>query len=139
MRIADPLSKDWLVYYGYIPCILIVLLTVATCYREVYAVIAGKPILTVDDTFIYDFAGDVKYYWKDIREIYERDSFLFIDLYHPEEYLNKIGNPAKRLKVKLWFKPDSKRSSFVINIDNVAKDPTELLKILNDYSIEAEN
>jgi len=126
-------------HYTYIIFLSTAFLWFLRCYRQIYSALVGKDVLTVNESYIYDFIGDIKYYWKDVDEIYEMNSFLFIKLYEPEQYLEKIGNPFERLLVKLWFKPSSKKPSFFINIDTVAADPDDLLKILNDYSIEAEN
>jgi hypothetical protein len=135
--IDAPTIYDW--QYDYILYIILILAITAQCYRLIYSALTGKPVLIVNEAFIYDFDGDIKYYWRDIETISERDSYLFINLYQPTEYLDKIGNPVQRFKVKFWFKPGKKRSLFTINIDNVAKDSITLLKLLNNYSIGAEN
>lgn len=138
MDVISPIFKDGFRHYTYILTFLIVVLNLFQCYRHIYAAVFNKNVLSVNENYIYDFIGDVKYYWEDIHEIEEKSGFLTIKLYNPVDYLDKFRNPFKRFTVKLWFKPDEKRSSFLIDIGSVAADPVELLEILNDYSIKAE-
>lgn len=138
MDVIAPIFKDGFRHYTYILSFLIVVLNLFQCYRHIYAAVFNKYVLCVNESYIYDFIGDVKYYWKDIEEINEKSGFLTVKLYKPVDYLDKLRNPFKRFKVKLWFKPGEKRSSFLIDIDSVAADPDELLELLNEYSIKAE-
>jgi len=137
LGIFSPVFKHGFLHYSYIIYTLTAFALISQIYRPTYAGLFAKPILVANENYIYDFNHDVKYYWKDIREVYKKGSFLFIKLYHPENYLDKIGNPQRRFVTKLWFKPNSKRSFFFINIDFVDADQALLLKKLDNYRIQA--
>jgi len=139
LDMISPLATGGFRHYTYVFAFLTAFLWLLQSYRQIYSALFGRNVLTVNASYIYDFVGDVKYYWKDIDEIYEEKSLLYINLYEPQNYLDEVGNPINRFRVKLWFKPDERKSSFVINIDYVAANPDELLKLLNEYSIGAEN
>jgi hypothetical protein len=128
-----PVFKQGFFHYDYVIKILLALTFLIQIYRQVYAVIINKPILTVTDKYLYDFVFDIKYYWKDIVEIYEKNGHLFINLYYQEDYLNKIGNPLRRFVARRWFKPGRKKTLFFINLDIVEADPNKLLEIFENY------
>ena len=90
-----------------------------------------KPVLIVNENYIYDLAKEIKYYWKDIKEIYDDNGYLYINLYEPEDYLNNIKGPFNR------FMAGFRKTPFTINVDMVYVNQSVLLDILDDYSIEA--
>jgi len=132
-----PFPRHDLSHYNYIFYALTAVALAIQIYRPIYAAITHKPILTVNDEYIYDFNFDIRYEWKDVEEFYEKNGLLYVNLYHPENYLNKIGNPHRRFVAKLWFKPERKKSLFIIKTDMIDEDGNDLLEILDDYSVKA--
>ena len=133
----SPQYNQGFLHYKYIIYVVAALPWIVQIYRPICSVIINKPILTVNDDYIYDFNYDIKYFWKDIEEIYEKRGYLYINLYHPEDYLNKIGNAHRRFVAKLWFKLNRETSLFVINKDIIDVDGHKLLEILDGYSMKA--
>jgi hypothetical protein len=121
--------------YSYILWLSIGFVRLRTYRRYIYLVLYNKPTLVVNESYIYDLANEIKYYWEDIDEIYEDNAYLYIKLYKPGEYAGKIGGPIKKfingLISNLYNTP------FVINVDMVDIHLVALLEILDDYSIKA--
>jgi hypothetical protein len=134
---VSPMNISELWHYKYLVEALTAFLWLLQIYRPLYSGLFNKPILTANEEYIYDFANDIIYYWKDISDVYEEKSSLFINLYPPNDYLNRIGNPVRRFITRLRFKPNRKRSLFFIDIDLVDVDRNDLLEILDNYSIKA--
>lgn len=109
----------------------VVAMVIYTDIKKYRRFFTGKPILIVNDEFIYDKVKDRKYYWKDIEEVtvYEgwRPSRFDIKVYHPEQYLNRIHENRKpRRKDKDHF--------FFISISEVNVQPGKLKMILQKFS-----
>jgi hypothetical protein len=137
LNFFSPIFKQGLLHYNYILYSLMAFTGLFTIYRPIYAVIIDKPILTVDESYIYDFNNDIKYDWKDIEKIYKKGRALYIKLYKPKDYLDKIGNPHRRFITRLWFKPNSKRSLFYIETNLAETNGNELLDILEKFRKQA--
>ena len=126
---TDP--SDGIISYAYILWLLIAILRFSTYRKYLYLMIYGKPVLIVNEEYIYDAAQDIKYKWEDITEIKEANAFLYIELDNEKEYLARIKNPLTRLIIVL------RGTALRINIDMVKVNPNALLQILDDYSIKA--
>jgi len=95
-----------------------------------------RPALITTEDYIYDVVADIKYSRQDIEEIYEKNAYLYITLNAPMAYLNKIGDPVKRLIANIDYEPDSKETSYKINLDLIDIDQDTLWEILDDYDIK---
>ena len=103
-------------------------------YREIYFILSNKTLLSIDENAIHDFYNNITYYWKDIKRIRKKHGYLYLSLYNPGEYLNKIGNLRYRTVKKMWFKPGGEYNEFLINISIVDIDRNVVSTILIDYS-----
>jgi hypothetical protein len=121
--------------YSYILWLFIGYIRLRTYSRYIYLILSNKPALIVNESYIYDLANEIKYYWKDIDEINEDNAYLYIKLYNPAAYLSKTGRPVKRFMNGLISNPY--KTPFVINADMVDVHLGALLEILDDYSIKA--
>ena len=138
LDLLSPVFKTGFLHYNFIIYYLAGITWLLRIYRQIYSLITGKPILTINENYLYDFIDDIKYDWKDVEEIEEKQGFIYIKLYKPINYLNKIGNWHRRWVKKKWFNPTGKHSLFTIDSSLIAEDPNKLLEILNDYSLKAE-
>jgi len=129
--------KTGLMRYAYIGWIFIAVLRFYAYYRPIYLSIFNKPVLIANEKYIFDLSKNIKYYWKDIDTVYEKHSYLFIKLYRPSDYLNKINNPVKRVILWITIKSLPKKSPYFIDTGIVDIHPNALLEILDDYSIQA--
>jgi len=132
-----PVHESGFWRYDYILLALTAFLWLIQFYRSIYACLFNKPILTVNETCIYDFVTDTTYYLKDIEGIYEKKTFLYLNLYNPKDYLDKIGNPHRRLVVKRWFNSNNNRPLFIINTDLIDAKRSFVLEKLNNYRLQA--
>src|SRR5258708_7761657 len=82
--------------YSYVVWLFIAFIRLRNYRRYIYLMLLNKPVLIVNETYIYDLAKNVKYYWKDIESIYEDNAYLYIKLYKPDEYLTAKGKPLKK-------------------------------------------
>ncbi len=94
-----------------------------------------KPVLTVNEIFIYDAAKNIKYYWKDIEEVYENNLYLYIKLNNPADYIQYISNPYRKFIAKQAVK-SGRETPYVINMDMIKVNPNVLLEMLDEYSME---
>jgi hypothetical protein len=129
--------KTGLMDYAYKGWLFIALLRFYAYYRPLYLSIVNKPALIANREYIFDLTKNMKYYWKDIDTVYEKHTYLFIKLYKPKDYLNKINNPVKKVITWVIIQLLPKKSPFFIDTDIVDIHPSALLDILDDYSIEA--
>jgi hypothetical protein len=97
----SPLSNNGYLHYKWIVETVLSFLWFLQICRLFYLSLLKRSILTVNENYIGDFNYKIKYFWKDIKEIYEKRDHLFINLYHQEDYLDKIGNPVRRFVAKL--------------------------------------
>jgi len=103
--------------------------------RYIYLMLNGKPVLIVNENYIYDLAKDIKYYWQDIDEIFEENSYLYIKLHKPNEYLEKLEGGVKRFISDVFS--NKYNTPFVINADMVNVNSQALLEMLDNYSMES--
>ena len=75
----------------------------------------GKFVLTVNVISVHDLVKNIKYDWKDIEEIYEKNAYLYIKLYKPTDYMKYLRGPIGRLWAKNVIK-SGKRPSGLISI-----------------------
>ena len=109
-------------------------------YRKFIGLVFNRNlILAVNEHYIEDIAAGIKYYWKDIDEVYEDNLRLYIKLFDQALYIDKMGNFTMRLFSGFTFRSilTTHNTPFVINIDLVDVSTNALLQILDDYSIEA--
>jgi hypothetical protein len=92
-------------YYAWCASFSTALILAVQFYRPIYALLFTKPILTVNETYVYDFVTNTSYYWRDIEDITQNNRSLYINLENPDEYLKKTGAPLKKFARKLWYKP----------------------------------
>jgi len=136
MNFISPIAKTGVSHYLYIGWLLIAIFRFLIYRKYIYFGVKNKTVLIVDETCIYDLIKNAKYYWRDIKEVYEKNAYLYIVLYDPADYLNNIQNPIKRF----WAKSltgSKKRTPYNINIDVVNVNPNVLLEFLDDCSTEA--
>ena|SRR6185437_1699544 len=101
--------------------------------RYIYLTFYKKPILITNANYIYDIAKETKYYWKDIEEVLIDNAYLYLKLYDPALYLNKIGDPVRRSFTNFAYEPNIGRSSYRIDLDWVDLDQDKLLEILDEH------
>ena len=133
-----PNFKDGFLHYSYILWIVIALARLITYYKPFYLSICKKTALAINAEYIDDFVSDIRYYWDDVKEIYEKNSYLYLKLYKPESYLSKIRSPLKRWTARVFYGAQTDRTPYVINIDLVDINPNVLLELMDDYSIQAD-
>lgn len=92
--------------------------------KSVLVAIKKKTQLEFDEICIYDRVEGVKYYWKDIEEVTEESGSLMITTY-PIKIKTGNGEMLKRDSPKY------------IKLGNVDAHLSELLTMLNNYSIKA--
>ncbi|WP_295798871.1 STM3941 family protein [Mucilaginibacter sp.] len=136
MNFISPIAKHGLSHYLYIGWLLIAIARFLIYRKYIYFGVKNKAVLTVDEICIYDMIKNTKYYWSDIKEVYEKNAYLYITLYNPVEYLNNFHSPIKKYFAKRRIN-SKKRTPYYINIDVVNVNPNVLLELLDDYSIEA--
>jgi len=139
VSVIYPVFKSGILHYSYVIWALIALIRITVYYKPIYLAFYGKKVLTVNDEFIDDFINGIRYYWKDIKEIYEKNSHLYILLYEPNDYIKDIKNPVKRLVAKLFYISNGDKTPYIINIDLVNVNANVLLELMDDYSIKAES
>jgi len=105
--------------------------------RYIYLILCRKPVLVINESYIYDVATEIKYYLKDIDLVYEHNAYLYVRLHHPSEYLNKIGDPIKRFILNLDYEPNAKETPYKINLDLVKIDLNVLFELLDDFTAKA--
>lgn len=93
-------------------------------FKSIVVAIEKKPQIEFDEVCIYDRVEGVKYYWKDIEEIAEESGSLMIITY-PIKIKTGVGETLKRDSPKY------------IKLGNVDAHLSELLTMLNNYSIKA--
>lgn len=121
----------------YIAVFFIVILRLIMYRRYIYLHFFKKPVLVIDESYIYDVVAGIKYYLKDIDFVYENNAYLYIKLHYPAEYLNKIGDPIKRFILNVDYEPNAKETPYKINLDFVKVDLNVLLELLDDFTIKA--
>jgi hypothetical protein len=135
----SPISHTGFLQYKWVLETALSFLWILQIYRLIFLSVLKKPILTINERYLYDHNCKIRYWWKDIEEIYEKRGFLFIGLYCPKDYLDKIDEPIVRFVANLRFKLNRTKTLFFIHLETVEVDPNELLEILDDYSVKAIN
>jgi hypothetical protein len=131
-----PEKMDYLliVLYSY----LLVSIILPRIFKFIYFIIRKRPVLTANETFIFDHYRNIKYDWDDIKEIIATDNYLEIDLYQPEKYYLKIINPFFKVKIKLLSYLFKRKSFFKIDILDIKKGENKnFLDSLNEFSMGA--
>ena len=123
--------KNELFHYTYILWLFIAALRLAVYKNYFLLIFRNRPVLEANEIYIFDLANNIKYYWEDIDEIYEDNAYLYLKLYNPNKYLEKIRNPLKRFIIGV------SGALFKINIDMVNINHLALIEILDNYSIQA--
>ncbi|MDB4923838.1 STM3941 family protein [Mucilaginibacter sp.] len=130
----SPTFQHGFLHYKYILWLVLALVRFLHYRKYIYLGLANKPVLIVNETYIYDLTKNIKYYWEDIKEVYERNAYLYINLYKPDDYLDNFHNPIKKLIAKNIIAAKD-RTPYNINIDLINVNPNVFLEILDDYSI----
>ncbi len=104
-------------------------------YRDLYFLFFNKTVLSVDENCLHDYFNEVVYNWSDVESTRQKHGYLYLKLYHPQDYLDKIGNLQYRMIKKLWYKPGGKHNEFLVNIGLADADKDELSKLLEDYRV----
>lgn len=133
LNLFAPVFKTGFLRYNYIAYYLLGITWLLRIYRQIYSSIVGKPILKVNENYLYDLNNDITYDWKDVDSVDIKRSFLIINLKQPSVYLDKIGNSFRRFLIKLLFRPNTKSALFFIDLDIVEAEKSELVGIINDY------
>jgi len=131
-----PVFKEGFLHYQYGAWLLLFLTSFIQYRKYLFIGLTDKPVLIINEVYINDLARNTKYYWCDIREVYEKNGYLRIILYNPTNYLSSFHNAIKRFWAKHLVN-SKKRTPYIINIDVVDVNPNVLLELLDDYSIEA--
>ena len=84
-----PVFKNGFLHYNYVIYYLLALTWSFKIYRQFYGLFIDKPILIINESYLYDFNHDITYYWKDIDNVYRKRNFLIINLKQPAEYLDR--------------------------------------------------
>jgi hypothetical protein len=122
--------------------ILFAFFTLLVClmnYKIFLSVFTNKPILIVNDDYIYDFVSDLKFYWKDIEGILEDKGYLRIRLFDPIKYVDQAVSKRNNLLSKLQRRPYDRNKIFKINANFIHANLNNLLEVMDDYSIDAED
>ena len=139
LNIFLPVFKTGLLHYNYILYSLMSVAFTIQIYRELYFTFSNKTVLSINENYIHDYYNDVIYKWSDVEGIRQKHGYLYLKLYHPEEYLDKIGNLHYRWVKKLWYKPGGKHNEFLVNISLADAGKDELSKLLNEHSINTKS
>ncbi|BAU54745.1 hypothetical protein [Mucilaginibacter gotjawali] len=126
----------------YFLIVLFAILTLLVCsmnYRIFLSVFINKPILIVNDEYVYDFVSDIKFYWKDIEGIREEKGYLRITLFDPIKYVDHAVSKRDNFFSKLLRKPYDKNNIFKINANFIKANLNNLLEVMDDFSIDAED
>ena len=132
-----PVFKTGFLRYNYIVYYLLGITWLLKIYGQIYSSFIGKPILKVNENYLYDLNNDITYYWKDVDSLDIKRSFLIINLKQPSAYLDKIGNSFRRFLVKLLYTPNTTTTLFFINMDIIDGDKNELFEVINNYRTKA--
>lgn len=119
-------------HYGYLIWASIAVFRLLKYYRWIYFAAINKTILAVNEEYIYDLVGNIKYYWKDIDEVFVENSYLHINLYQPEQYLDQLS---------LWVRYTAedniipnRKTLYTIDLDMVNVNLDAFLHALDNYS-----
>jgi hypothetical protein len=130
-------SKNKHDYFYYITAgtyLLLLSIIISRLVKLLYFFLRKKPVLIVNELYIFDCYDDEKFYWIDILEVVvETNSVLMIELNKPDKYLKK----SKKLFSR-FLKPRS-RYYIPLHLNLNEADAKEFTEKLNDYSIAAEN
>jgi hypothetical protein len=134
LNFFSPINKAGLLHYNYVLYFVAAVMFALSIYRELYFTLSGKTVLSIDENCIRDYCNKVVYRWSDIETTRQKHGYLYLTLYHPEDYLDKIGSLHYRLVKKMWYKPGGKHNEFWVNVSlaDISKD--ELSNLLHDYS-----
>jgi len=95
-----PVFKDGRLHYQYVAWLLLFLIRFIQYRKYLFIGFTNKPVLIINEIHINDLARNTKYYWCDVREVYEKNRCLRIILYNPADYLSSFHNPIKRFSAK---------------------------------------
>jgi hypothetical protein len=130
-------SNQGVLHYFFILWAVIALVRFSNYSRCLYIAVKGDPALVVNTSYIYDVVNNIKYYWKDVEELYDENSYLYINLHNPGNYAENISDPLRKMIIT-WRLSENATTPFKINIDVVNVNNDVLLEILDNYSIQAE-
>lgn len=134
-----PLNHTGLLQCMYVLYLVTAGIYILLIYRDLFFLFSAKPVLSINENQIHDHYNDVVYDWGDIEATRQKYGYLYLKLYHPEDYLNKIGNPHYRMIRKLWYKPGSEHNEFLINLGLADANKDELSNLVTGYSIHKKN
>lgn len=107
--------------------------------QYLYIKLGKRPVLTINEAYIFDDLSNIKYYWNDISEVVETNDYLSIHLYQPTKYLYKIYNPLRWLVAVVTLGFFEKSSPYDIRLHMLdIPNRIEFLEALNKFSIAAE-
>jgi len=119
--------------YLFVGLLLFVVFNSSWFKKNLILKLTNKPVLIINEDFVYDIASNRKYNWDDIKEIYGENSSIYIVVYQPEKYMQTHSNAVER-----WIAKIDKGSPFKINTGFVSGRINTLLEVLDEYSIKAE-
>lgn len=101
-----------------------------------YKKIFKKPVLIINNEYIFERFDNVKYYWTDVKEVVMTGNYLFIHLYKPWKYIFRINNPLKILIAITSLCIFKKISPFYISLYPIEiKSLDDLLIDLDEHSL----
>ncbi len=134
LNFIRPLNKTGLLQYNYVFYFVAAVMFTLSIYRDLYFMLAGKTIISIDENCIHDYYNDVVYNWSDIEATRQKHGYLYLKLYHPDDYLDKIGDRRYRIVKKLRHKQGGKHNEFLVNISLADANKDELTKLITEYS-----
>jgi len=135
LNFFSPLVRSGLLQYIYVLYFVTAVMSALLIYKDLYFTFSKKTVLSIDENCIRDYYNDVVYNWSDVEGTRQKYGYLYLKLYRPEDYLNKIGNWHYRMIKKLWYKPGGKHNEFLVNIGLADAHKDELSKLVADYCV----
>ena len=102
--------------------------------RLLLIILNRKPILIINEQYVFDRISGLEYSWTDISEIVDDGGILDIILAEPSIYLNKIKNPLRKAYFKMRFNL-MQSNPFRIQVNLIDVNKKALLELLNNYSV----
>ena len=106
--------------------------------------VINKPMLTINESYIFDHYNDRKYYWNDIEDMIVTGpcDLLQIYFYEPKIYPRTITNPIEKFLPSIIKRKPKRNDSYFIDLSMVTfrwDKYDQFVDALNDYSIKAED
>lgn len=126
---------DSFYYYGTAVWSIALIVHIINNYKLIIKALKKEPLFEANETYVFDSVSNVKYYWNDIEAIdaNEEDRVLYINVNDPAKYLSFFSNFYNRYH---YYSKRKKR--FNLDLDCVKADMKNLITVLNNYSIQAQ-